>query len=102
MVKEINSEKEFIAFTEKDKVVIDFWAEWCFPCQIMSKIINRASKKFKNIKFAKVNVDENKNLASKFNISKIPTLFFFKKGKLIERISRVIPEEEFEDKLKNL
>jgi len=100
MVKEIKKEKEFNDFVKKPLVIVDFWATWCMPCQIMGQVINNLSGKFKNIEFAKVNIDENSALAEKFKITNIPTLLFFKKGKLVESKTGVMTEDEFEEKLK--
>jgi len=71
-------------FISKKLVVIDFWASWCMPCLIMSPIIEELAEKFKQVKFGKVNVDDNSNLANKFKIMSIPTLKIFKDGKDVE------------------
>ena len=101
MVKEIKTEKEFQEIIKKEAVV-DFWASWCMPCTMFAPIFEKISKKFKKITFAKVNVDENRGLAEKFDIQEIPTLLVFKKGKLVKRIREALSEEELELELKNL
>ncbi len=94
--------REFEDFTKKGLVFIDFFAEWCMPCLIMSPIIDELSDKFKGkIKFGKVNVDDNPNLAHKFNIISIPNIILFKDGKKVEQIIGVMPLEELEKILKN-
>lgn len=102
MIKEINSEKEFELFVKKDKAVVDFYADWCMPCQDMKKIILKMSEKFKNIEFGKVNIDKNQKLAEKFKIDKIPALFFFKKSKLLGKKIGIISEQELEQVIKKL
>ena len=82
MVKEIKTEKEFQEIIKKD-AVIDFFANWCMPCMALAPVFDKLSKKFKKISFAKVNVDENRGLAKRFSIDTIPTLIFFKKGKIM-------------------
>jgi thioredoxin 1 len=74
-----NFEKE----TKKGIIIVDFWAEWCGPCRMVSPILEQLSEEMKNIKFGKVNVDEEVELAEKFEISSIPTLMIFKDGKVI-------------------
>jgi len=101
MVKEIKTEKEFQEIIKKEAVV-DFWASWCMPCTMFAPIFEKISKKFKKITFAKVNVDENRGLAEKFNIQEIPTLLIFKKGSIVKRIRGALSEEEIEMNLKNL
>jgi len=97
------SEKEFeetINSKDKQAVVIDFYAEWCMPCLMLAPVIEELASKIKTIKFARVNVDENKSLSAKFNITSIPCLIVFKEGKEVERITGALPEEVLEEKLK--
>ncbi len=94
------SEKEFEeTIHNNDFAVIDFYAEWCFPCLMLVPVIEELAGKFKDIKFARVNVDENRALSSKFNITSIPCLILFKKGKEIERITGALPGEVLEEKI---
>ena len=101
MVKEIKTEKEFKEIIKKEAVV-DFWASWCMPCMMFAPVFEEISKKFKNISFGKVNVDENRNLAEKYDISSIPTLLIFKKSKLVKKLRGSLSEEELELELKSL
>lgn len=102
MVIEIRTKKEFEEIIQLDISIIDFWAEWCTPCVMFSPIFESLSKKFKNIKFAKVNVDDNGELAGRFDINSIPCLLIFKKGKLVDRIVGALPKEKIEEKLRSI
>ncbi len=97
-VEEISG-NHFNEFIKEDLVVIDFWASWCMPCVTMTPIIEETAEKFKKIKFAKVNVDENSKLAQKFKIMSIPTMIIFKKGKEVERLTGSMPAVVLEEKL---
>ena len=100
MVSELTN-KEFEDFTKQGLVLIDFFAEWCMPCLMMSPIIDELNEKFKGkIKFGKVNVQDNQEIAQKFNVSSIPNFILFREGKPIEQFTGAIPAEEFEKKLK--
>jgi len=101
-VEEI-SEKQFQNKINDKFVVVDFFAEWCMPCLMMSPIIEELAKKFKGkMEFVKVNVDDNSSLANKLGIMSIPTLIIFKEGKEIERLTGAISSEQLEEKLKSL
>lgn len=72
----------------------------CMPCLMIAPVIEELASKLKSIKFARVNVDENKSLSAKFNITSIPCLIVFKNGKEVDRITGALPEEVLEEKLK--
>lgn len=79
-----NNFNEEITNTNK-LVLVDFFATWCGPCKMLSPIISEIANSYSNsIKVCKVNIDENQDLALKYNISSIPTLIFFKDGKLVK------------------
>ena len=68
-------------------VVVDFWAEWCGPCKMLTPVLEELSKENESkMNIFKVNVDENQQLAVKFGIRSIPTLLFFKGGEIQEQV----------------
>ncbi len=96
------SKIEFEDYIKKDLVLIDFAADWCMPCLMMAPVIDELSEKLKGkIKFGKVNVEENQELAQKFDVSSLPNFILFKDGKQIEQFIGAMPSEDFEKKLNN-
>lgn len=94
------SKNEFENFIREGNVLIDFFADWCMPCVMMSPVLEELSEKFKGeIKFGKINVDDNQILAQKFNIASIPNFVLFKDGKKAEQFIGAMPLEDFEKKL---
>ncbi len=65
-------------------VLVDFWAPWCGPCQMMGPIIDQLSSELTNVKIGKLNVDDNPNTASKYGIMSIPTMKVFKEGAVVK------------------
>lgn len=69
----------------KGLLVVDFWAQWCGPCKKFAAVIDEVSKEVRDVVFAKVNIDDESELAAKNNITSIPTLLLFKDGKLVNK-----------------
>ncbi len=74
--------------------LVDFWASWCGPCQMMSPVVDELADEMPDIKVGKVNVDEEPELASRFGVMSIPTLIVFKNGAEADRVVGVTPKEE--------
>jgi thioredoxin 1 len=92
------TEKEFETFRKQGVVLIDFFAEWCMPCMMMSPIMEELSEKFSGkIRIGKVDISENQAIAEKFGVSSIPTFIIFKEGKIVKQFSGLTSSEEFSD-----
>jgi len=91
---------EFDDYISEGFVVIDFYADWCMPCLMMAPVIEDLSEKFEGrIKFGKVNVEENQEIARNFNVSSIPNFVLFKDGKVAGNFIGALSAEDFEEKL---
>jgi len=82
-------------------VVVDFFAEWCMPCLMVSPIIEELAEEMKDVKFVKINSDDNQDLSRKYNISTIPCLVIFKDGEEVGRIIGAQPKENIEERIRN-
>ena len=73
-------------------VLVDFWATWCGPCQFMHPIFTRLAKKYRNIKFACVNVDDAQSVAARYGVYAIPTFVVFKNGQSVDKAVGAVGE----------
>ncbi len=81
--------------------ILDCWAEWCPPCKMIAPFIEKLAEEHKGkVVFGKMNVDENKQIPSKYKIMSIPTLLVFKNGELIDTIVGAMPYEVLNSKVK--
>lgn len=84
-------------------VLVDFWAPWCGPCQMMAPALDAVAEKMAaKLKVVKLNTDENINTAQKYQILGIPSLLVFKKGEVVERIMGFKPQQQLEAQLENI
>ena len=98
----LNNFNEEITNTDK-LVLVDFYANWCGPCKILSPIISEIANEYSNsVKVCKVNVDESQELALKYNIMSIPTLIFLKNGVVIKSVVGFCSKSELDSTIKNL
>ena len=81
-------------------VLVDCWAPWCQPCLIVAPIVEEVAKEYQGkVKFCKLNVDENSDIAARYGIMSIPTLLSFKEGKVVDQIIGAVPKEMIKEKL---
>lgn len=87
-----NFEKEVM---QSDKpVFIDFWASWCGPCQMVAPVVEELAGEISDVKIAKVNVDEQPELAQQFQVMSIPTMVLIKNGKVVDTTVGAQPKED--------
>ncbi|HLI47055.1 MAG TPA: thioredoxin [Geobacterales bacterium] len=76
-------------------VIVDFWAEWCVPCKMLEPIYEELAKEFEGrVRFGRLNVDENPDIAEKYGIMAIPTLIIFKGGEEVDRLIGAAPKNK--------
>lgn len=97
MVKEITSENFEAEVLKADKpVLVDFWAAWCGPCRMLSPLVDRFAQEHPQYTVGKINVDEQGDLAQKYNVMTIPTLIVFRNGEVSAKSVGVISGEQLE------
>ena len=100
-IKDLTKENFQAEITKSDKpVLVDFWAVWCGPCQMMAPILHELEAEMPDVQIGKVNVDEQMDLARQFRVVSIPTLIIFKNGQEVQRMVGVTSKEELKDALK--
>ena len=91
-VTELNSSNFEKIISSETPTLVDFWAEWCGPCRVMHPIFTRMARKFKKITFARLNIDQNQEIATKFGIQSIPIFIMFKNGSPVDKVVGHKPE----------
>ena len=99
MMKVVNS-NEFKSEIEKDMVLVDFFAEWCGPCKMISPILDELQAEFEDkINIIKVNVDNSMDIAEQYNISNIPAWVGWKKGQEVQRLIGFAPKQGIKENI---
>jgi thioredoxin 1 len=98
------TEESFDRFVKENaRAVVDFWAAWCPPCRILSPVVEELARKYAGkVAFGKLNVDEHPSVAERYGIMSIPTLLYFKEGKLVDETVGALPSEAIEERVKKL
>jgi thioredoxin 1 len=90
-VTEANFEAEVLK--AETPVLVDFWAEWCYPCKMIAPIVEELSREYdRKVKFVKLDVDANPQRAMAYSVSSIPTLLIFRGGAPVERVVGAVPK----------
>ena len=95
-MKVIN-ESEFVNEVKDGLVLVDFYAEWCGPCKMLSPVLEQINKENKDVKVVKVNIDDSRRIASYYQIQSIPTLVLLKDGEFIRRMIGFNPKKKIEE-----
>lgn len=99
-MKYLENEKDFNELINKDKVLVDFYADWCGPCKMISPIVEEIANENKDLEVVKVNVDNFSEIARTYGIMSIPTLIVFSKGKEVNKSIGFIDKDGILDLIK--
>jgi len=84
-------------------VLVDIWAPWCGPCRMIAPVVDKLAEKYdQRFKFCRLNIDQNPQSATSYQIMSIPTLIFFKDGQMVDRVVGAVPERVLEPKIEAL
>tara|TARA_Y100000034_G_scaffold48390_1_gene59755 strand:+ start:6852 stop:7163 length:312 start_codon:yes stop_codon:yes gene_type:complete len=100
MLNEANFHNEVVKSSEP--VLVDFWATWCGPCLHLTPIIDKLAEEFDGVKIFKINVDEAHSLSSKYGVTAIPALLFFKDGEVVDRMVGLQTEDVIRERLERI
>ena len=93
-----NFEEEVLK--SEQPVLVDFWAVWCGPCKMLSPVVDQIAEETQGVKFGKLNIDDEMDIAEKYGIMSIPTLMLFKNGEPVNQLVGVQPKSVIENLLK--
>ena len=91
-VIELDSSNFEQTVSSESPTLVDFWAEWFGPCKTMQPVFTRTARKFKKIRFARLNIDQNQDIATKLGIQSIPIFIMFKNGNPIDKVIGAVGE----------
>ena len=102
-VDESNFTKLVIEASQRQPVLVDFWAEWCAPCRLLAPTIDELAQQYQGkVKIGKLDTDANRDVAMKHQISMIPTIILYKGGEVVKKITGVTPKKELASELEAL
>jgi thioredoxin 1 len=94
-VSDASFQADVIEASKSQPVIVDFWADWCRPCHMLTPTVEEIAKEHAGkVKVVKLNVDENMSTPGKYNVRGIPTLLFFKGGQVADQVVGAVPKEQ--------
>ena len=97
MIKHLKNEEEFENHVKSGVTLVDFYADWCGPCKMLTPILEEINKENKDVRIIKVNIDDSRFLASYYQIQSIPTLVLLKNGQFLNKMIGFRPKKMIEE-----